>query len=146
MTTLVPTTWWRGLGSLTRSGSAAEGLAWALYDFANTIFSFAIVSFAMSLWAIRFLGEANGQFWFTVAVSASVLVNAIVSPVLGAMSDRAGRRKGFLLVFTLLAIVPTTLIGLVDIGLGLLFFALATFAYQAALIYYDALLPEVARP
>jgi MFS transporter, UMF1 family len=146
VTTLVPTTWWRGLGSLTRSGSAAEGLGWALYDFANTIFSFAIVSFAMSLWAIRFLGEANGQFWFTVAVSASVLVNAIVSPVLGAMSDRAGRRKGFLLVFTLLAIVPTTLIGLVDIGLGLLFFALANFAYQAALIYYDALLPDVARP
>ena len=146
MTILAPSLWWRGLGGLTRSGNAGEGLAWALYDFANTIFSFAIVSFAMSLWAIRFLGEANGQFWFTVAVSVSVLVNAIVSPVLGAMSDRAGRRKGFLLVFTVMAIVPTTLIGTVDIGLGLLFFAVANFAYQAALIYYDALLPDVARP
>jgi UMF1 family MFS transporter len=142
----IPAAWWRGLGALTRSGSAAEGLAWALYDFANTIFSFAIVSYAMSLWAIRFLGEGDGQFWFTLAISASVLLNATVSPVLGAMSDRVGRRRPFLAAFTVLAVVPTGLIGLVDIGVGLLLFALANFAYQAALIYYDALLPDVARP
>jgi UMF1 family MFS transporter len=141
-----PARWWRGLGGLTRSGSATEGLSWALYDFANTIFSFAIVSYAMSLWAIAHLGEQNGQFAFTLAVSASVLVNAAVSPVLGAMSDRVHRRKGFLLVFTVLCIGPTMVIGLVDIGLGLLAFAVANFAYQAALIYYDALLPDVARP
>jgi UMF1 family MFS transporter len=142
----LPGKWWRGLAGLTRSGSASEGLSWALYDFANTIFSFAIVSYAMSLWAIAHLGEANGQFAFTLAVSASVLVNAAVSPVLGAMSDRVHRRKGFLLAFTVLCILPTMAIGFVDIGLGLLAFAIANFAYQAALIYYDALLPDVARP
>jgi UMF1 family MFS transporter len=144
VTALAPATWWRGLGGLTRSGSSIEALAWALYDFANTIFSFAIVSFAMSLWATSFLGETEGQRWFGWAVFASVLVNAVVSPVLGAMSDRTGRRKPFLLFFTVLTIVPTALIGLVDIGLGLLAFAVANFAYQAALIYYDALLPDVA--
>ena len=146
MTVLVPTAWWRRLGGLTRSGSSVEGLAWALYDFANTIFSFAIVSFAMSLWSIRFLGEANGTFWFTAAVSVSVLLNAIVSPVLGAMSDRVGRRKPFLAFFTALCIGGTVVIGVVDIRLGLVAFALANFAYQAALIYYDAILPDVARP
>jgi len=146
MTVLAPTAWWKGLGGLTRSGSSVEGLAWALYDFANTIFSFAIVSFAMSLWAIRFLGEADGIFWFTAAVSVSVLLNAIVSPVLGAMSDRVGRRKPFLAAFTVACIAGTAVIGLLDIRLGLVAFALANFAYQAALIYYDALLPDVARP
>jgi MFS transporter, UMF1 family len=144
--TFSPAGWWRGLGGLTRSGSAAEGLSWALYDFANTIFSFAIVSYAMSLWAIRYLGEAGGQFWFTFAVSVSVLLNAAVSPVLGAMSDRTGRRKPYLAVFTALSILPTVFVGLVDIGIGLLLFAIANFGYQAALIYYDALLPDVARP
>jgi MFS transporter, UMF1 family len=142
---LAPAAWWRGLAGLTRSGSAVEGLSWALYDFANTIFSFAIVSYAMSLWAIHFLGEGPGQFWFTFAVSVSVLINAAVSPVLGAMSDRTGSRKPYLLVFTALSIVPTVFIGFVNVGIGLLFFAIANFAYQAALIYYDALLPEVAR-
>jgi MFS transporter, UMF1 family len=146
VTSLAPAAWWRGLGGLTRSGSAVEGLSWALYDFANTIFSFAIVSYAMSLWAIRYLGEAGGQFWFTFAVSASVLINAAVSPVLGAMSDRTGRRKPYLGVFTALTIAPTLVIGFVNVGIGLLFFAIANFGYQAALIYYDALLPAVARP
>ena len=145
MTALAPATWWRGLGGLTRSGSAVEGLAWALYDFANTIFSFAIVSFAMGLWAVRFLGEEN-QWLFGLAVSLSVAVNAIVSPVLGAMSDRTGGRKRFLLFFTVLTVVPTAIIGFVDIGLGLLLFAIANFGYQAALIYYDALLPDLATP
>jgi len=146
VTALAPAAWWRGLGGLTRSGSSIEALAWALYDFANTIFSFAIVSFAMSLWTIRFLGEGPGTFWFTAAVSVSVLLNAIVSPVLGAMSDRIGRRKPFLAVFTAVCLLGTLVIGFLDVRLGLVAFAIANFAYQAALIYYDALLPDVARP
>ena len=144
MTVLAPAAWWRGLGAWTQSGRPLEGLAWALYDFANTIFSFAIVSFAMSLWTIRFLGEGPGTFWFTAAVSVSVLLNAAVSPVLGAMSDRTGRRTPFLAVFTTLCIGATVAIGFVDIRLGLVAFAVANFAYQAALIYYDSLLPDVA--
>ncbi|HEY8171168.1 MAG TPA: MFS transporter [Candidatus Limnocylindria bacterium] len=146
MTVLAPTAWWKGLGGLTRSGSSVEALAWAFYDFANTIFSFAIVSFAMSLWTIRYLGEGDGTFWFTAAVSVSVLINAIVSPILGAMSDRVGKRKPFLAFFTVACVAGTACIGLVDIRLGLVAFAVANFAYQAALIYYDALLPDVARP
>jgi MFS transporter, UMF1 family len=146
MTVLAPAVWWRGLGGLTRSGSSIEGLSWALYDFANTIFSFAIVSFAMGPWTTTALGETTGTFLFTLAGSVSVALNAAVSPVLGAMSDRTGGRKRYLLVFTVLCILPTLVIGLVDIGLGLLAFALANFAYQAALIYYDALLPDVAKP
>jgi UMF1 family MFS transporter len=62
------------------------------------------------------------------------------------MSDRTGGRKRYLAVFTIGCIVPTLVIGLVNIWLGLLFFAVANFAYQAALIYYDALLPDVALP
>ena len=146
MTALAPARWWRGLGGLTRSGSSVEGLSWALYDFANTIFSFAIVSFAMGPWTTRALGEANGTLAFTVAGSLSVLLNAIVSPALGAVSDRTGRRKRYLLVFTVLCIVPTAVIGFVNIWLGLLAFAIANFAFQAALIYYDAILPDVAKP
>jgi MFS transporter, UMF1 family len=145
VTALAPARWWSGLGGLTRSGSAVEGLSWALYDFANTIYSFAIVSFAMGLWAVHFLGEGPGQFWFTVVVSASVAINAAVSPVLGAMSDRTGGRRAYLLVFTAICIAATALIGFAGIGLGLLFFGIANFAYQAALIYYDAMLPDVAR-
>jgi uncharacterized PurR-regulated membrane protein YhhQ (DUF165 family) len=37
----------RGLGALTPSGRASVPLSWALYDLANTIYSYAIVSYAI---------------------------------------------------------------------------------------------------
>jgi UMF1 family MFS transporter len=152
MTALAPANWWRGLGGLTQSGSSREGLSWALYDFANTIYSYAIVSYAMGLWVVDRLGPQTGQLWFGVAFALSVGLNALVSPVLGAVSDRVGRRLPFLLVFTALCIACTALIAFVPLGgtaaafLGLTLFAISNFAFQAALIYYDATLPMVSRP
>jgi UMF1 family MFS transporter len=126
---------------------AAQG-AWVLYDFANTIFSFAIVSGAMGQWLIapnRF-GESTGQLVFSIAVAISVGLNAIVSPILGALSDRGGRRLPFLLAFTALCVAPTAVIGLSGPLVGTLLFIVANFAYQAALIYYDASIKLVSQP
>jgi UMF1 family MFS transporter len=136
------------LGGLTSSGKASVAVAWSLYDFANTIFSFAVVSGAIGLWLVandRF-GERDGNFVLSVAVVLSVGLNALVSPILGALSDRGGRRLPFLLFFTLLCIVPTIFIGSSPAVVGVLLFIVANFAYQAALIYYDATLKAVSRP
>jgi MFS transporter, UMF1 family len=136
------------LGGLTASGRARDAVAWSLYDFANTIFSFAVVSGAIGLWLIadeRF-GERDGNFMLSIAVVASVGINALVSPILGALSDRGGRRLPFLLFFTILCVVPTALIGASQPVIGVLLFVLANFAYQAALIYYDATLKTVSKP
>jgi UMF1 family MFS transporter len=76
----------------------------------------------------------------------SVGINAIVSPILGAISDRAGRRLPYLLFFTALCIIPTAFIGSTGAVLGLVLFIVANFAYQAALIYYDATLRSVSYP
>jgi UMF1 family MFS transporter len=76
----------------------------------------------------------------------SVGINAIVSPILGALSDRAGRRLPFLFVFTALCVAPTAVIGFSSPLVGVLLFALANFAYQAALIYYDASIRLVSTP
>ena len=143
-----PVTGLRRLGRLTPSGRARIPIAWALYDFANTIFSFAVVSGAIGLWltdAGRF-GERDGNVLLSVGVILSVGINALVSPILGALSDRAGRRMPFLLFFTVLCIVPTALIGFSPAAVGLTLFVVANFAYQAALIYYDATLKTVSRP
>lgn len=142
------------LAGLTPSGRAGVPVAWALYDFANTIYSYAIVSYAMGLWAVDRLGPADGQFWFGIANAASVGLNALVSPVLGAMSDRGGgRRLPYLLFFTAQTVIATAAIGLLPAGgasgltiLGLVLFTIANFSYQAALIYYDATLPVVSKP
>jgi UMF1 family MFS transporter len=138
-----------GLGSLTPSGRAVVPSGWALYDFANTIYSYAVVSYAMGLWLVEDtqFGKANGPFAFSVAIAVSVGINALVSPILGALSDRAGgRRLPYLLFFTLLCIVPTALIGQSPAFVGLVLFTIANFAYQSALIYYDATLKTVSYP
>lgn len=142
------------LAALTPTGRARIPAAWALYDLANTIYSYAIVSYAMGLWTTddARLGAADGQLWFGIANAASVGLNAAVSPVLGAVSDRGGRRLPYLLFFTAQCVVATAAIGLIPAGapplafLGLALFAVANFSYQAALIYYDATLPVVSRP
>jgi len=139
----------RGLAGLTPTGRARVPLGWALYDFANTIFSYAIVSYAMGLWLVEDtqFGKANGPFAFSVAIAVSVGLNAIVSPILGALSDRAGgRRLPYLLFFTLLCIIPTAVIGQSPALVGLVLFTIANFAYQSALIYYDATLRTVSHP
>ncbi|HYN68769.1 MAG TPA: MFS transporter, partial [Candidatus Eisenbacteria bacterium] len=136
------------LGALTPSGRAIVPAAWALYDFANTIFSFAVVSGAIGLWLVddsRF-GERDGNFLLSLAIVISVGLNAIVSPILGALSDRGGRRLPFLLAFTLLCIAATAFIADGTPTTGLVLFVIANFSYQAALIYYDATLRTVSLP
>jgi UMF1 family MFS transporter len=135
----------QALARLTPSGKARVPVAWALYDFANTIFSFAVVSGAIGLWLTdtdRF-GERDGNFLLSVAIVVSVGLNAIVSPILGALSDRGGRRLPYLLVFTSLCVAATAFIASAGPSVGLVLFVIANFAYQAALIYYDATLKTV---
>src|SRR6266545_1445841 len=106
------------LRGMTPSGRASVPTAWALYDFANTVYSYAVVSYAMGLWTVDRLGPADGQFWFGIANALSVGLNALVSPILGAISDRGGRRLPFLAFFTAQTIIATALIGLVSGGGG----------------------------
>lgn len=138
----------RGLAGLSPSGRAIVPAAWSLYDFANTIFSFAVVSGAIGLYLINDhqFGERDGNALLSLAIVISVGLNAAVSPILGAYSDKGGRRMPFLLFFTLLCIVATFFIADVPPLAGLALFTVANFAYQAALIYYDATLKVVSYP
>ena len=136
----------RGLGALTPSGRAIVPASWALYDFANTIFSFAVVSGAIGLYLTAEFGRRDGGVLLAVSVAVSVGINAIVSPILGALSDRGGRRMPFLLLFTVQCIAATFFIANVTPVLGLVLFVIANFSYQAALIYYDATLKTVSLP
>ena len=129
-------------------GRARVPAAWAIYDFANTIFSYAVVSTAIGLWLTepQNFGQDLGQLVQSICIVVSVGINALVSPPLGALSDRGGRRLPFLLFFTVLTIVPAAVIGVSGAVLGAILFTIANFSYQAALIYYDATLSTVSYP
>ncbi|MFN8629544.1 MAG: MFS transporter [Chloroflexota bacterium] len=116
---------------------------WALYDFADTIWSFAVLSRAIGLFLIHQLGDASGNLAVTLAIAISVLANAVLSPFLGAVSDRYGRRLPFLFAFTVGTVIPTAAIPFVPVPIGIVLFCLAVFSYQSSLIYYDATLQLV---
>jgi MFS transporter, UMF1 family len=120
--------------------------SWATYDLANTIWSYAVFSRAIGLYLVGRLGDQAGNSWLLAAVMISVLINAAVSPLLGAISDRYGRRLPFLFGFTLMACIPAMAIPFVDVPLGVALFCVANFGYQSALIYYDATLKLVSTP
>jgi MFS transporter, UMF1 family len=120
--------------------------SWTLYDLANTIWSYGIFSYAIGLYLNRRLGDADGGLWFQIAIALSVGFNAIISPAIGAISDRAGKRLPYLLLFTLMAIVPTFFIPHTPVMLGIALFCVANFGYQAALVYYDATIKMVSTP
>ena len=59
------------LRGLSVDGRARTPFAWALYDFANTIFSFAVISNAIGLLLTDGLGDSAGNLWLGVASAAA---------------------------------------------------------------------------
>ncbi len=117
-------------------------ISWALYDFANSIFALNILGLYFTLWVT--VDHGAPDIFYSVAYSGSMLAIALTSPLLGAVSDRAGRRLPLLAFFTVLCVGFTAMIGKIG-GLmgGMLLFMVANYGYQSALVYYDSLLASV---
>ena len=123
---------------------------WAIYDFANTIFSMNILTLYFAGWVI--LDHGLEDIWYSVTFSASMLLVALTMPVLGAISDAHGTKKKNLLILTVGCVLATFLIGVIarlpisiklEITLALLVFAVANYCFEGGLVFYNALLPQV---
>ncbi len=78
---------------------------------------------------------------------ASILV-VCFAPLLGAIADRGGSRKRFLLYFALMGIVMTGSLYLVEQGgwvMALALYGMAVVGFSGGNIFYDALLLNVAK-
>jgi UMF1 family MFS transporter len=118
-------------------------VAWALYDFANTMFAFGIVSRYFNDWVID---QHHRPDWNVGLMSFVVgLLLVVAMPAAGAISDQVGRRLPFLAVFTFGCVVATAAIRLTDtIPIALVICGFAIFCYQLGLSMYDPLLATVA--
>ncbi len=163
----------------TRYGSAGEAhvferaplrerFSWALYDFANTIFSMNITTLYFVVWLVSDLKASNTTFAIANGIASLLVLLSI--PALGAISDARRRRKGFVVAFTLIAVVACACIGILgqttvpvfgsqviggaieppgwspgfgDLKWVLLAFIVGNYAFQSALPFYNAMLPEL---
>ena len=118
-------------------------VGWVLYDFANTIFSFVVVTRYFNDWIVEERGQPDIYVGLMVAAVSLALV--VTLPLLGALADRRGRHKPILIVFTLVCVVATGLLGVVEsVLLALVVGAIATYAFNTADSQYHPLLSTVA--
>lgn len=121
-------------------------IAWILYDLANTIYSGIVITFFVVPYLTISLGAPTSAFG---AVNfGSMVLGALLCPVLGALPDRTGGTRASLRWWTALCCAATVGLGLFGghLGVALALLFVANLAYQVALIFYNALLPVVAPP
>ncbi len=127
--------------------------AWCLYDWANSAFATTILAAVLPVYYSQVAGatlpsEARATAYWSTGISASLFIAAILSPILGTVSDVMRGKKRFLALFIGLGTVGTGLLVLVDTGdwlLASILFLVGRVGFTAANVFYDALLPHVAR-
>jgi UMF1 family MFS transporter len=127
--------------------------AWCMYDWANSAFATTILAAVLPVYYSQVAGatlpsEARATAYWSTGVSLSLFIVAIISPILGTISDVMRGKKRFLSIFVGLGVVGTGLLVLVDTGdwlLASILFLIGRVGFTGANVFYDALLPHVAR-
>jgi UMF1 family MFS transporter len=119
-------------------------LGWAIFDVANLMFYMNILSLYFPLWVTNDMNGKDGDYG--IANSLSMALIFCTAPLLGALTDQAGRRKPFLVVTTIGCAIATALLGTGGLIVSLGIFVVANFFFQAGSMFYDTLLPSVSTP
>ena len=125
--------------------------AWCLFDWASNAWPTVVSSFVFAAYVTREVAptpEVGTAWWGTATALAGVAV-ALVSPVLGAIADRSGRRKPWVGGFTLLTVAVAGLLWTVRPEAELLLrasvlIALGTAVFELSQVFYNAMLREIA--
>ncbi len=91
----------------------------------------------------------TAQWGFTIGLAGFVI--AILAPILGSIADVGGPRKPWVYFFASISIVSTSLLWFAEPGLDFLTYSLVlaffgTVGAELSLIFYNAMLPDLAPP
>ncbi len=127
--------------------------AWALYDWANSAVVTTIMTAVFPIYFASVAGanlaRSAATFRYGIATTIGLAAIALSAPVLGAMADRAGNRKRMLAIFLGVGASAVALMFFVGRGDWLLasaLFILANIGANGSFVFYDAMLPHVAKP
>jgi UMF1 family MFS transporter len=127
--------------------------AWCCYDWAITAGPVVIDTFIFSVYFTRSVAPSpeQGTAAWSQALAVAGLVVAVLSPLLGAIADRTGRRKPWIALFTVVAVVAMTALFWVtpapsSMSLALVAMAVAVVARELAMVFYNAMLPGLVPP
>lgn len=126
--------------------------AWCLYDWGSSGFSTTVEAAVLPVYfeqvvAAGLAGNLATVLWGYVN-SAALFITALLAPILGSIADYTGGKKRLLAVFAAIGILATALMVLIDVGdwvLALALFLFGSIGLGASYVFYDSLLPHVAR-
>lgn len=122
-----------------------------MYDFANSSFANNVTTFIYAAFFTKVIAENEiiGTALWSRGVGIIMLVVALLSPPLGALSDQGGYRKRFLTFFTFLAVIFTSLLYFPQQGqaiYALSLYIIACICFEMGIVFYNAFLPDIAPP
>lgn len=122
---------------------------WMLFDWAAQPFFTVVTTFIFGPYFVSRMASdpATGQAAWGYGIAAAGVVIAVLSPILGAIADRAGSRKPWLVAFAAVKIVSLCLLWLAEPGsslvLVLAFFCLASVAAEFSIVFNDSMMPRL---
>ncbi|HRO68451.1 MAG TPA: MFS transporter [Pseudobdellovibrionaceae bacterium] len=127
-------------------------LSWTLYDWANSAFFTTVVAGFFPVFFKQYWSAGQDATVTTaklgVTLSMASLLIAILSPTLGVLADLRGSKKVFCAFFMVLGVASCFWLAVIPAGgwqQALMAYALGTIAVAASTVFYDALLPSIAR-
>ena len=127
--------------------------SWAFYDWANSAFFTIILTFVFARYFSQsVVGDevAGTEYWGNIVGITGVVI-ALTAPILGAIADRSGRRKPWLVGFTLLCVIACAMLWFVrpdsgDFWWAAIWVSLGILGAEFAFIFYNTMLPDLAAP
>ena len=134
---------------LSRLKNKKEVISWSLYDFANQPFTTIIVTFVYGAFFTSVIAsdEKTGTLLWTNGIAITAIVVALLSPILGALADKGGYRKFFLILFTWICAIFSILLYFPqsgDVFFALSFFVIANIAFEMGTVFCNSYLPDLA--
>ena len=139
---------WLGAVGLDRP----ELRAWAMYDWANSAMVTTIIAAVFPIYFSAVAGanlpKAVATQRFAIASTLGMVIIAILAPILGTIADARPIKKRMLGIFMVLGVSAVAAMFFIQRGdwmLAATLFILANIGANGSFVFYDALLPHIAR-
>lgn len=134
--------------------------AWYLYDWANSAYSTTVITLFLGPFLttlaksveknnlVNFFGfHIPAGSVFPYSISISVLLQALLLPIIGSLADLTKRKTIYLAIFTIIGSLSTILFFFINSSifiLGSLLLIISNLAFGAAVVIYNSFLNEIA--
>lgn len=134
--------------------------AWAMYDWANSVYSLVITSTIFPVYynsvttglngtdQVKFFSfELSNTVLYSYSISFSYLLIALFSPLLSGIADASGKKLAFMKFFAYLGSISCMGLFFFDgsnLEFGIFCSVFASVGYAGSIVFYNAYLPEIA--